>query len=392
MSNRISPLHPGYSVENTVIKLTDYSTIHRLEFSSTCVFHGRFDRYVAVQTMICNNLENVSPQTVDELLGANPSLTTLHLFVSGYDIQMIPVLPYLNTAQPLLIDHLVKLGSRHKPNIYLEAIPIAFFGQDQNVGLSKIELHLRYPQPQFTDGKLPSCSFLALDVELLNLLVRQPQLNLDRLGTTLHASHPCAFIREVYFNQSLIRLIQRSFHDTLLDRMAQLFDDDPGIAERIRSWILKFLTQLPHLTSLSFIESELRSEFFRRLVELPGLTSSLSKLVVQEDFRDAALVVPPDFLFEFRSLHWLDTNLVNTALEASVLALRLNCQGYLELTLPEDRLNPRIITVIKKQQGDTILYDLKTIRFPPHANFIDREYRALEAAISRILPRSIVAA
>lgn len=100
-------------------------------------------------------------------------------------------------------------------------------------------------------------------------------------------------------------------------------------------WVLKFLGNFTHLACLEFQNSGFSQFFYDGLVQLPGLTASLNKLVLFDE--DWDLVKDLQFLFRFQRLHHFSSNLLTGALALRFICFKLNSPGLFHLeTMPDE--------------------------------------------------------
>ena len=139
---------------------------------------------------------------------------------------------------------------------------------------------------------------------------------------------------------------------------------------RGETWLLEFIANLPHLAALSITESGLTQDFFDRLLQLPGLATSLNKLTLEDNQRED-LIINLNLLIRFERLCWFESNLLthnllHDDLFREFISSRLRCTGFCSLkfnTTSPGRSNVKIkhfFRFTKYQEGLPVstLYDL----------------------------------
>lgn len=134
------------------------------------------------------------------------------------------------------------------------------------------------------------------------------------------------------------------------------------------AWLLEFIANLPHLVSLSIKKSGLSQDFFDRLLRLPGLATSLNRLILK-DYPNGGLTINLDLLLRFKRLHRFSTNLITRQLmidderTREFISSRLKFPGCGAFELDISHANhPKVLhqafSIIKYRDSGIIRYSL----------------------------------
>lgn len=330
-----SSLSPTSSGEDAIlyIELSDCSTVRHLEFGNQQwpELERIVGKYVNVERLFCTDIFKLTNRGVG-FLASRPATRELHLFSAHH---------YLN-------DRLSSKATHRLDDFYTYAAdwqlknngPCTFY-------LQGIEMDASVVYRPFT-----SLPLLQLHYQH-SVLLKMPYNQGSRVN--YNASFESFMKQQPAFSKQVTR---RNYFDRFYPyidtvHINTVVDLDLAFA---------FVQSLRHISSLIVRHPALTKSFCDRLATLNDLRSTLNELVLYGG--ELSPTFPDlDFLFKFKKLNRLDTNLFPNAQAALELIQTLICPAVVDFDITPHNF---IIRKKRTSSGDDLIYDLESVVIAQH--------------------------